>query len=277
MSRSTLGRTPRCSASRDSGPKTSPYAPQTPSATVCCTRPSLAPCSGSCAVQSALAAAAHPPSEEAHGQIRRRRIVMFNHLGAVAHKEHISDILRKLRIRFKLINAVFVLKIDLFERVKPGDVQLDVGVSHATPIAQFEIHLNLRHRQVRHVDVLRQVRVDPRDRNHANFLPVAFVVNDADFLGRGPHHDAKLVHHLSHRALIGLIVQFLGICAEVTRLIEQKSAFHGADEAFETCGRAIVVDDGDALQLFLVALDLNVFVEVFVGKRLRLDRHVVGC
>lgn len=125
---------------------------------------------------------------------------------------------------------------------------------------------------------MRYVLVHLWDSNQADSLHLALIVNDADFLGCRPHNDTELVDYLSDRTFVRRVIQFFNVGTEVASLIQKHPAFHRAHKALEVGWGAVVVDDSDTLEFFLVmSLDFDGFVVVVADERLRPDRHVMRC
>lgn len=75
-------------------------------------------------------------------------IAFIDHSDAVTNEENVAQLLSKLRDGFKLVNPILVFQIDFLERIKPGNIHLDIRVGDTASIVRVDAHLDLGHRKV---------------------------------------------------------------------------------------------------------------------------------
>lgn len=187
----------------------------------------------------------------------------------------VSIVSSELSLSFELVDTLSVLEIDFLDLIEPGDVYFYVRVGNAAATFLVNSHLDLGHGQIWHVHILGDVKVGLGDSYHANFLPITFKVNNTDLFRCRPHNETKLIYDLSYGSLIAFTVYHFDIVFEKVSWEQKETPLHRSYKAIEICRCALIVNDSYALQLLVVAINLDCLVVEVFSQRLDTDLHVV--
>ena len=183
-------------------------------------------------------------------------ILFSQHWDVDTNEELVADIFCELCYRVEFISLLDIRQVDFLDLVEPGGVHYHVRVFNLALVTLVYFHLNLRHDQVGAIHVLGDVLIRSRYGYHAYFLFVSFVVDNSDLLCRWPDNHAISVNNLCYGTFSRHIVIFFYLRFEPSLSILKKTTLHSSNKTFKIVWSELIINHGNALQLFWVAIYL---------------------